>query len=770
MANYDFLNLSPFDFENLSRDLLQAELKITLESFTTATDGGIDFRYSKGNKNDIIVQCKRYSTFPSLFANLKKEVLKLDRLKPKRYIITTSVGLTPNQKDKVQQLCKDYILNRSDIYGKDDLNNLLQKFPSIEKDNFKLWLSSTTVLDQILHGATYNQSEMELDKIKKEIKFYVPNKSFNDALTILEKNHYVIISGIPGIGKTTLARMLCYKFLGEQKSNFDEFVVISGDISEGAELFKPDKKQIFLYDDFLGTNFLEVKFRKNEETRIQRFIEKIQYSKNKILICTTREYILRQAQLDYAIDEDKINMGKCIIDLEDYNKFEKAKILYNHLYFSPLKKNILNNIITEKRYLRIIYHPNYNPRIISEVATRFLKMDEKNLYDVIINFLDNPQNIWKLAYESHIREISRCILAILALHKPPIFLNDLEESVESFSNLHGQAYGFRFNIFTYNTALKELEDTFITLYKDDKGQDIVDFQNPSIRDFLMNYLDINQMLLQDCIDSSVYFEQLLSTFVYIQDPSKVPYAIVKSWSYDKKIKINKNIENIIKVKLIRDFDNLKFSTIYNYTDWGEKIHYMDYGSLSIYKKLTKICHLYANDLSSDIEDLVIKRIKESYPEDFDNTQLRYILNLIDKLKNRFPIDIEELVKLIHDNSYDDDIEEITNIADFEKEIQEILLITIPKDKQFQDKIYDTVKGYMWASNFDSIDETFEHLCDINDHYKLGLTRKLQNLREEIEEKESERKMEQPTKIKLEDKDYSSDDFICNMFDSLLEKE
>ncbi|GAH61012.1 unnamed protein product, partial [marine sediment metagenome] len=60
MPEYNFLNLSPFDFENLTRDILQKSFNIYLESFTTGKDKGIDLRYSKGKENKLIVQCKRY--------------------------------------------------------------------------------------------------------------------------------------------------------------------------------------------------------------------------------------------------------------------------------------------------------------------------------------------------------------------------------------------------------------------------------------------------------------------------------------------------------------------------------------------------------------------------------------------------------------------------------------------------------------------------------------------------------------------------------------
>ena len=51
MNNYNFLNLTPFEFEDLTRDLLQKHLNVFLESFTNAKDKGIDFRYSENRKN-----------------------------------------------------------------------------------------------------------------------------------------------------------------------------------------------------------------------------------------------------------------------------------------------------------------------------------------------------------------------------------------------------------------------------------------------------------------------------------------------------------------------------------------------------------------------------------------------------------------------------------------------------------------------------------------------------------------------------------------------
>lgn len=238
MPDYDFLNLSTFDFEKLTRDVLQEHYAIDLESFTIGRDGGIDLRYSKGSNNELIVQCKRYKNYSSLKLNLKKEYQKVKILNPQKYILSTSVGLTPPNKDEIIKIFNGYIKGPSDIFGKNDLNNLLGKYPEIERKHYKLWLSSINILQKLLHNDIINRSDFEEEKIRKEINIYVQNDSFNDAISILNDHNYVLISGIPGIGKTILARILIYNYL---LKDF-ELVVISSDINEAESLYERGKK------------------------------------------------------------------------------------------------------------------------------------------------------------------------------------------------------------------------------------------------------------------------------------------------------------------------------------------------------------------------------------------------------------------------------------------------------------------------------------------------------------------------------------------------
>jgi hypothetical protein len=156
LSAYDFSTLSPLDFEDLSRDLFQAQHGILLESFATGRDRGIDFRYTS-NSGTLIVQAKHYqrSGFNKLLSAIQKELPKILLLKPSRYVLITSVSLTPDSKKKLIEALPNVPLSQSDVWGAEDLNNVLGKHAEVERKHFKLWLSSTAVMEKLLHSAIY---------------------------------------------------------------------------------------------------------------------------------------------------------------------------------------------------------------------------------------------------------------------------------------------------------------------------------------------------------------------------------------------------------------------------------------------------------------------------------------------------------------------------------------------------------------------------------------------------------------------------------------
>lgn len=274
MPEYDFKSLSPIDFEILVRDLLQEEFGVRLETFKLGRDQGIDLRYCSSDDHALIIQCKHYveSSYSVLLGHLRKyELEKVIKLSPNRYILATSIGLNPTQKQELMKLFEPFILSPGDIYGKNDLNNLLARFSKIEKKYFKLWLASMPIFEEILHSKVKNVSRDALKSIQEHAKYYVQNESYSDALKILDEYNFCIIAGIPGIGKTTLAEMLLLYFVDKGY----EIVKITGDISEANSLDHIIQKRVYYYDDFLGQTSLSEKFNKNEDQKLLDFIRTI---------------------------------------------------------------------------------------------------------------------------------------------------------------------------------------------------------------------------------------------------------------------------------------------------------------------------------------------------------------------------------------------------------------------------------------------------------------------------------------------------------------
>ena len=344
MTTYNFSQISPFEFEELCRDLLQAKLDRTLELFAPGPDRGIDIRHlgaPDDEEGTLIAQCKRWDegAYADLLSHLKRDELpKVEKLAPDRYILMTSVRLTPDRKDEIVEALSPWVQGPQDVLGKDDLSGLLARHAEVERRHIKLWLTSTEVLDALLNSDIASRSEAAIEDAECQLRLWVENPSFDRAREMLDETHVCVISGAPGIGKTMLADVLLAAYASEGYAP----VVVSEDINEGERAWRAGQKQVFHYDDFLGhVIYGELQLRKNEESRLARFLDRVRRTDGKKFILTTREYILSEALSRYEdIASVEIERHKNVINLEDYTPLSKAKILYNHLVFSDLPQEL----------------------------------------------------------------------------------------------------------------------------------------------------------------------------------------------------------------------------------------------------------------------------------------------------------------------------------------------------------------------------------------------------------------------------------------------
>ena len=553
MNQYNFNVLTWEEFEEFTKDLLSAEMDVVFQSFANGPDGGVDLRYSSGgDARDIVVQCKRYKNVPSLMSNLTKERAKLDTMKPKpkRYILTVSLDISETKVNEIAALFSPYLLSADDIITPKQLNTMLSRHQTIERRHYKLWLASSNVLRTILSSRVVNYTSLIQESIESTLKLYSPTPSFGEAMSALKENGFIVIAGEPGVGKTTLAQVMSFYLLGDK--DFDELIALPQDINDALEMMSsnPEKKQLFLFDDFLGSNYLDYKLSRREDSVFKSLIENIGHlKKNKALIMTTREYILHQAQQSTEVFKDQEFLdAEYIINLSKYDATTKARILYNHLASSDIPDKHLEYFVSERVYRDVINHRNYSPRLIGAINKQKLWQGRtpEAFSDMVIDLFENPWTLYEDVYVNKIDEKERNVMLVMMSIGKEIRFDYLHRAVVSFDETIDETQLGR--------SIDILENTFLKTSKDGSGHIVVDVLNPTIYDFVTHYHRNHFHSLQKLIESAVYLNQLTHTFVI--DKDNLSYEVRSSLSGYDPILLDESSAIVFKDKVLRDWRKL----------------------------------------------------------------------------------------------------------------------------------------------------------------------------------------------------------------------
>jgi hypothetical protein len=520
---YDFKTLSPIDFEELTRDLLQAELGVRFESFKPGKDQGVDFRFASG-AGPAIVQAKHLvgSTFPALIRACRVEDAKIAKLRPRRYLLATSVPLSLSQKSKIRAAMPSAPLVDADVFGPEDLNNFLGRHPQIERKHFKLWLASSAVLERVLHSGVYNRTETEMALIKNMTQKFVHNESVPAAEAILARAGSLIVSGEPGVGKTTLARMLVWLH-AEQGWN----ISVIDDIREAFEVPFDETKRLVFFDDFLGQVALSTDLVRSTDQRFPPFLQKVRSHDNLRFVLTTRNYILRQAQaVSGRLAEPAINTSEFVLDVGRYTRSVRAKMLYNHLYFSEMSKADLKTMLGQDFFLKIIDHRNFNPRLIDLLTSPdYLAIAKKPTRTVIQSVLDNPSELWERPYRTQLGREARALMLALYFNEPQVKFPDLERTFGRILDALGGSLSAAERPAAFRMALKELEGSVLAI-QDRK----IRFSNPGVRDFLDRAVSEDRFLQAAVVVLTDYTELKQCWSTYGREPERAGLGFAQAWS------------------------------------------------------------------------------------------------------------------------------------------------------------------------------------------------------------------------------------------------
>jgi hypothetical protein len=513
VRRYD--NFSDHDFELFIADLLGADRGLRYETFPRGRDQGVDLRaIPPRRKRPHVVQCKHFvgSSFSTLRAAARKEAARLSAagVRFASYTFVTSQPLTALRKSRLAEDLLPWIASDSDVLGANDLETLLDRHPEVERRQVKLWLTGGTQLAALLRAGTVHRSQSLLEDIQRSLPSYVQGGAFDEARQRLRDQRVLVIAGVPGIGKTTLARIL----MADAVLDGYEPIEVSHDVEEGWEMLDDSIKQIFLYDDFLGRTALAERFAKNEDRRLVDFMDRTARRSSTLFLLTTREYILRQAGALYErIAQSGVEDRRYLLELPSYTRVDRARIFANHAFHSPTLTDAAKRaLLVDDAYERIIDHTNYNPRVIEWITGMGgRKLGPREVDDYVtfaVDILDHPELIWKHAFTNEIDDYGRVLVLVLASLARPTEIERVEAAFDALCRqrdltLTGQAF---------RRTLAALDDSLVATRHGsgnwyEAAGILVAPHDPSIVDFVTDYVRGSAADIEQIADAALFFEQ-----------------------------------------------------------------------------------------------------------------------------------------------------------------------------------------------------------------------------------------------------------------------
>ena len=514
VTNFSFDELSSIEFEELCSAFLRKWDRNEYERFAAGRDGGIDLRCIKRKRRGVqsvtVFQCKRYKRFSDLFSKLKSEELKKVReLKPSRYGLLTTCSLTPMNKDRIKKLFSPFIVDESDIIGREELNDKLscKAYEPIVERALGLWWQSFCVLQSTLYNRIRGRSRDVVKTYAKKNEHSLWTQGMAHVGSTLCKYHVAVLTGNPGVGKTTAAEVVLLKMM---KKGYVP-VVIEKTIDEAEDVWDDKRRQIFYFDDFLGKCYYEA-VNRSQESGIWRFISRVAQAKNKLLILTSRTTVLRRSvTMSDAYHDSGIENAPYFCNINQLSKLEKAHILYNRMVGSSLSESRIDVLLRDRNYMKVIEHRNFNPRLIEYVL-------RDSAYDGVVGgdafltklleFMRNPASVWRLLFAQQINKIELSMVWAVFLadsldeSKMVCLYDDLLECTYLHDGSGSPA--------DYETAVQGLTDSVLVRRIDEKGA--VDFilHDPSIGDYLVGA----------CATSVPYAKAALKSLVDIRATKK----------------------------------------------------------------------------------------------------------------------------------------------------------------------------------------------------------------------------------------------------------
>ncbi|MER7202267.1 hypothetical protein CG723_20630 [Streptomyces sp. CB01635] len=495
--DYDFTDLSPYDFEALLRDLLSAHEGIAFSTYRIGPDGGIDLQ-ARTDSAVVIAQCKHtpQASRAKLISLAAQEMGKSQNFEAEisRYIFITSADITPKTEREIREELTD-LAPTVEVHGRGWINALLAMHPDLERRHFKLWLKSSVAIREMLSGGVFLRGESRARRIEENYLRFVHHDICDRAEKSLEVNGIAILQGAPGAGKTAAAE---YLILQWWRRGF-RVIVDPRTVDNWWSWLADETPTVFFFDDAWGQTRLHDHSSSHHEKDFAEFLASIIQEnlrgdrsrvRTKVAVVTSRSLVLHDTRrysdatntLLEAVSDALIPVGRLPHDV-------KSRILFNHVNIAIDNDPVRAQLASYDWWTTTAAHPNYSPRIVEIVTKRRRFESGAQLVAELREALDDPQQIWQSSFDSF-SSLEQLLLLILAVsdsqgvERDAVTLRLRDHSLTEISN-----------------TIRRLSGNWIER-SNEKGTEVYALSDPSQRDFLVRHVARESLACLDLIKHS----------------------------------------------------------------------------------------------------------------------------------------------------------------------------------------------------------------------------------------------------------------------------
>jgi hypothetical protein len=337
--------------------------------------------------------------------------------RPGVYVLITNAPLTGEARVKVEVALSGLDADELMIWSGDDVCRMLDTRPAL-REAYPQILGIRDLTALITRAFTHGHTERARaahSRAAELARVFVPVPAYFRALRTLRKHNFVVLTGPPEMGKTTIGYMLG---LAKMTDGWQFYPVEQA--RDFFDLRQDDEKQIFLVDDAFGSTEYRPDLAERWASHLDAVLRRT--DGRHWIVFTSRSAPLRMALARLALEgraESFPRPAEVIVETEHLTVEEKAQMLYRHAKAADLPEDL--RMLLRAQAVSIVMSDHFTPERIRRYVVEGLPALRSTgslatavqLRARALEYVRNPTRRMRQSFGALSSEHKACLVALL---------------------------------------------------------------------------------------------------------------------------------------------------------------------------------------------------------------------------------------------------------------------------------------------------------------------------------------------------------------------